>query len=253
MWPDRNLFITQLTLMTQRKNAEETWLTIMATSSSAWLSLFITYGLTTLWFLYHTIKQPRHQENRLIALVLTAAWLIALVGKMEWYYFYLFPFIYLALNRLAVGISAKSYLKFKLLLLLITGLSLYLTQRSNTFITHGSYTIDRHYEEILAAVPDNTSVFLSSIPDPYFAFIEDKRRNHLVEFPTLPASTKIYEEILAEIDYVIYNNNYDHVLFGDFLPNYLQNYTESFIPVTRVNSKITQTKRPETPNLTALR
>jgi hypothetical protein len=227
-WP---LFISQIGLMSQRKFTETAWHIDMGRASILWMLQFITYIITTIWFVYLAWFKQAFFHYRLISLMLISAWIIALWGKMNWYYLYLYPLIYLCFHYLVVTLKSSHLKHLKLLIIMAVTISLYHQALTITRLRQGHYSVEKHYQAILSVVPDHSTVFLSSIPDPYFAFKSAGRHNRLIEFPTLPASIETYQDILSQVDYVIYSNNYDQVLFGDFLPNYLMQHHVELIKI----------------------
>jgi hypothetical protein len=220
-WP---VFISQLTLMYQRKTSEFGWFVAMGQQSPLWALQFTAYLITSIWFIYLAWSKSTYHRYRLVATFLAAAWFIAFYGKMNWYYLYLYPLMYLCIHYLAITLSITHLNRLKVLLTLIIVISLYHHSHTINQLNQGNYSLEQHYQAILNAVPDNRTVLLSSIPDPYFAFKAAGRNNRLIAFPTMPISLDTYREILSQVDYVIYGNSYDHVIVGDFLLHYLKTH-----------------------------
>ena len=60
--------------------------------------------------------------------------------------------------------------------------------------------------QILKAIPSEKTVFLSSIPDAYYAFGTD--RDQLLEFPALFDGMDRFKKTLREVDYIVFNGIY---------------------------------------------
>lgn len=233
VFPHRQLLLTQMSLMTQRKSLEPPWLFIIFDLDNHLLKL-ATIGqvIASLIFIVITfIKKPK--SWLLPALILIAAWTIALGGKMLWYIVYPLPFIYLGIALVLDKKPVPKLHRHFRRLTIILGLTLTLLSLNTLLETkRGQYSVDRFYQTILEEIPDGASVFLSAIPDPYFILDNPNRTHQLTEFPSLPVSQRDYAAVLAKVDYVIYTQSYDTDIAGNFLAAYLNLNSESAIPVT---------------------
>ena len=231
--PHLELLQLHLSLSAELKAFETPWVINVFKGRDLLLkAIYLNYLTLIIIIIWQSITT----KNRyLFWLAFSVIWLLIVTtyGKMLWYFVYLVPFIYLGLMyswQLLVSLDWKRKALTSLLLLTLVLHGWKIGERI-ILITQEQLSYDRYSVQVLAHVPDNTTVFLSALPDPYLAFIKAGRNNQLIEFPTMRVSESIYEEILNQADYAIYNGDH-HPQFGNFLFNYLQEHAVEIIPVS---------------------
>jgi hypothetical protein len=94
-----------------------------------------------------------------------------------------------------------------------------------------SYDYHRFTKSIIDNLPQKASIFLATIPDPYFDLKQEKNKNfQLYEFPTVPISDKAYKKLLDSVDYLILN-----MMPDKRLENYMNKYTAKKIDISQPN------------------
>ena len=124
---------------------------------------------------------------------------------------------------------------------------------TNTYLqsykTYTAHKQDYEYvgKEIASIIPQEKSVYLSSIPDFYFV-LRDKYT--LYQFPPLPPKVNEYLDLLDKIDYVVINIHLEDIYVGGLLARYIDinkasEYTvgETTLYQTRLIELIPRNKR----------
>ncbi|MCL5784710.1 MAG: glycosyltransferase family 39 protein [Patescibacteria group bacterium] len=235
--PNLSVLSSQLNLEAQGRNMTPGWLNMSFTSLPLVyrLSFLIYFIITLTFFVLSALTKRAHWL--LISLMLGAAWMYAFFGKIEWYSVYITPFAYAALILLLVySIGSKKKLLMHDLrvsaisisaVLLILGINNYLSVVSNS--ADKSYT--NFAEKVRSIVPAGKIVFLSSIPDLYYAFRSDGDYK-LYEFPQVKTNQDDFKGLLDYLDYVVINAPLSNAFIGSMLDNYLQ---ENVINVIKVD------------------
>lgn len=194
------------------------------------IEILLYISITVLFFIVTLERMLVHEsEDRssvFVSLLLLFSWVFAVMVKESWYIIFPIPFVYLALALLwnnamsytkrsfQIGIPAVCYLLIFFSLWSQFSTLLFLHRYPNGY----SY---RAFEKTLQMnIPDNTAVFLSSIPDGYFAF--QKRHYILYKFPDVPISREQYLTLLKKSDYIVFNGVFDVDMYGNFLSRYIQ-------------------------------
>lgn len=181
--------------------------------------IYTLYLLITFLFIIFSVAN-REKHYLFLSCVLILAWIFGVFGKGMWYLVYPIPFVYLALFILFKRSFKPRF--FLAIVILLVFFNLKLQFDSFVIFSGDKYSYDKFTNKILEIIPDKKTVFLSSIPDPFFAFISKGRNNLLEEFPSYNVSTEYYSKLLEKSDYVIYNGTYDSAFSGAFLFNYLK-------------------------------
>lgn len=226
--PSFDPFIQQLSLASSRKSLEDSWL-FLEFKSGYNFSKVVMSGYLLLSLLYF-LKVRFKKKYLLLTLSLALAWFVSLFGKMFWYSVFPIPYIYIC----SVVLISQKKLRYKnLIITLIIGMVVMNVMKQWTSINDkmGRYSYEKYINSILNIVPNEKTVFLSAIPDPYFGFKSSGRDNVVYEFPGLRISSEDYQEILNDTDYIVYTRIYHKVLFGDFLDRYISANTSEVIAV----------------------
>lgn len=187
-----------------------------------YISLLIGSTFSMVYLLFNAIP---YRAFLLIALLIL--WTGVIYGKSFWYFVYPLPFVYLSYaaiikHELRKNVEDNFQLMFIFLVLVVTIVCNFKMNLSILkYIQGHSYT--RFAHSIQKYIPNGSTVFISSIPDPYFELQKNKSLT-IRQFPGLPSSRKKYLTILQKADYVIYNQQLD-VGYGNTLREYLKKHT----------------------------
>jgi len=92
-----------------------------------------------------------------------------------------------------------------------------------------SYSYEKYAKSIIKKIPNNSTVFISSIPDPFFELKKNTTlKLHL--YPALPDEKIKYEQALESSDYIIYNGSYD-LIYGNLLKEFIDKNKKNKINV----------------------
>lgn len=203
----------------QRKTFELPWLILVLYQEPfVHRLIYFCYLVITLIFLASALKK-RQFTYSIIFMALLAGWLQSLIGRMIWYSVAFIPFLYLATALLLKekNILLRSYAHLSAVILISLNLYFSLNQ---TQIRNRQYTqIGEMTQEIIKLIPKGSRVLLSSVPDPYFALKDSGYQ--LREFPSLAIDPEQYLSILNQTEYVIFSENLTPELFGNLLPQFL--------------------------------
>ncbi len=225
-----NLMVQQFALASERKNLDQTWIvSVFQTQQPIIVVIYLIYILLTLVSLYYYFKS-RKRESIIPNVILILAWIFAVYGKQFWYFSLIVPFIYLSSFVVAKNLYTPKewktkpetkigFISISAVLSILVFLNLWLQVDSINKFGGDNFSYQSYCEQIKKIVPANTTVFLSSIPDPYFCLTDQK---FIYEFPVLKTDTKNYQLVLDDSDLVIYNGSYESIVFGDFLARYLE-------------------------------
>jgi hypothetical protein len=217
------LFIEQYRLQFLRKAQMGLFPVELWLSNHSWKIIFSLYGLSIFLLVWQIIKRKK-SIDLFILLGITISTAVLTWGKEFWYILYFQPFITLILLSL---LQTALYTKdSKLLLTMVGSISIILILNINMFLGMvkqlGTKSYD--YHQFTKSINDNllpkTSIFLATIPDPYFDLKQQKNKNfQLYEFPTVPISDKTYKKLLDSVDYLILN-----MMPDKRLENYMRKY-----------------------------
>ncbi|MCR4326257.1 MAG: glycosyltransferase family 39 protein [Candidatus Roizmanbacteria bacterium] len=197
---DIAVFITQYQLQFARKANSPFFVVTSVQNYWSWRLLFLLYiGICV----YAGTLRKQLRLMQLLTIGIVVAVIILMWGKEMWYTLYLQPWVVLflifvihacAIRKLAYGMVAV-YLILNLWLI------------RSPMIQYPSYA---HLQSALAhTLPQNGTIYLSQIPDPYFIVRDQSPAVKLLEFLTVPVSDELYERLLAKSDYLIINQVFD--------------------------------------------
>jgi hypothetical protein len=244
--------ITNLTILRQqfllafaRKSMEEPWIWIAFKTQTFDLKLiYLIYLLISVIFILFSFYFGKKQY-RYLSLVLFFSWFFCFYGKMFWYFVFPIPFIYLSLSILILeiynfwqnyktNINKQLFCSICAISLLLVFLNVKLLVDSFFQQSGNSYSYDKFVNEIIKLIPQNRTVFLSSIPDPYYGLKINRPGNSLYEFPVLETSKENYLKNLNDSDFIIYNGSYDFI-FGDLLVRYIE---KNALKISKINEPL---------------
>lgn len=232
IFPHYDLLLNQLSLISDSRNFTIPWYVNVSNFSFLIKLNYILYAAISLFFVLLSFKNPKSQYI-FLSLLLISAWIFITLGEIFWYTVYPLPFVYLALCILiaeTVNITKKQ-LPYKILkalpaviviLFIFTGLNDY-SRVFSLYNTPDSYSTFTN--QVTENIPEGKTVFLSSIPDAYFAF--DPGRNTLYQYPAFFADTDAFKKVLDQTDYIIFNGYYSPEQISHFLDKYMADNLES--------------------------
>lgn len=214
LYPNYMYLLNQLSLVQLSRNFTIVWYKNVLTFSPMLKVNYLLYLLTSVFFIVVTFKNSKKHSYILLCLVIVAGWIYATLGTLIWYTVLTIVYTYAALaaiiNQVFSSKSKSFPLIFSKLVLIISCLVLFYTNLTTYIYQYNRYKNKNYYglftDQVSQAVPSKTTVYLSSIPDAYYAF--DKGRNNLLEFPALYGGKDNFKKTLREVDYMVLNGSY---------------------------------------------
>lgn len=213
-------------------NAQDNWFFTVLNSKPFELK-FIYISFITVSFLFILFVFQKRKLNLIIFLFpLVLSWIVMLINKDFWYAVYIIPFIYIAVFILLCDyyqewqVTKSNLIKIKVIGLYLVCLIIFLSNLKvhlDILLLEGGdkYSYQKYIGDIEQIIPDNTTVFTSSIPDPYYAFIL-RKNNKIIRFPQGFVEKNDYLKELNESDFIIYNGPYGNNYYGDLVMDYLK-------------------------------
>lgn len=210
-----------LHLQAKRRFSEPGFFTYLSQNQPLFF-IYYHYGLLILSifmvFVYSKIALTK-TINLFIFLGLIFNWIMVFYGKESWYYVYPVPFLYFLVSYY-LNQEKKSWLYFLIIGLLafivFCNFQLFRLDWHNNSLSYHAYT-----QNIIKRLKPNSTVFMSAIPDPYYALKTSSKNFKLFQFPPLPADKQKYYALLNQSDYVVYTGIYDYG-FKELLKKYLE-------------------------------
>ncbi len=220
------LFLEQYHLQFLRKAPQTPFPLTLWYSNHSWKIIFSLYGLTII-ALFFQLFLSYQSINLFISLGLIISTVALLWGKEMWYTLYFQPFITLALlSMLKTALSQKNT---RILFGFIGAIFIVLILNFNMFVgivqqlSADSYDYHRFTKSISDKLPSKATIFLATIPDPYFDLKQQKNKHfQIYEFPTVPVSDRAYKKLLDSTDYLILN-----MMPDKRVENYMNKYTDN--------------------------
>lgn len=229
-----SLFLDEYMLQFARKTLEAGSVVNLLQGDIVWRILFVLYALLSLLLLYSCIRYKTWilWFSFLGLLVSTFA---ILWGKEGWYLLYFQPFITLSLLGLMHVFSQQQNKLLQKIIIIFC----IIVFSANSFFTvvkiQNSKNADyyAYTGQINQYIPNNATIFLATIPDPYFGLLQ-RPGISIIEFPTVPISSLEYKRLLDQSDYVIVN----------FMPDirisqYVNKYAVKITQTTTANEYVT--------------
>lgn len=222
-----NHLLNDVALRLRYKTTSPYWIWLVFSSSSLITKLqYILYFIIT-WELALEVLITRSKNGLLVLLLLFFSWFWTYQWQAEYSFIFTVIFTYLGLAYLIfANFDIKKNItqaKFKIFI----ALSLFmLIGNSWNHLNHllnsanGNYDYHLYTNQILELVPDNTTVYLSAIPDPYYGF-KDRGSNKLHEYPIMAAEKASLLKILDETDYIVFNAPLESIVVGDVVNPYI--------------------------------
>ncbi|KXK10533.1 MAG: hypothetical protein UZ22_OP11002000704 [Microgenomates bacterium OLB23] len=130
------------------------------------------------------------------------SWVFSTLGRSDMYYAYVIIALLYALRNYLSDTAIK---KKGLLWLVGCILLLQISQTTDFFVQSqkGDYDYAAYAQSVAQNIPPNSTVLLSSIPDPYFAVVTIPGVT-VYEFPALATPIDAYFSLLDTVDYVVF-------------------------------------------------
>lgn len=224
-------FISFIPLRLKISFAQETWLTTVFTSKPLELKLvYLSLILISLMFLFYFLKN--YKKKLVLATSLIFSWLVLIINKDFWYAVFLVIFVIFTLAFLMdrsfdnwqTNKISNSFLIFFVTIFLATTLFISNTKFHFEILNNeggDKYSYEKFIEKIQENIPDNKTVFSSSIPDTYYAFVQ-RKNNKFARYPQGFVSVDYYLEIFNNTDYIIFNGIYGDNYYGDIVLRYIE-------------------------------
>jgi len=213
-----------------RKNLEPGYFAQLLTEPNRYMSLLnLSLLIGSLYVVIYILLNKKSQHKFFILISLLTYWFFVFIGKQFWYYVYPIPFIYLGYFLI---IKEKNGL-WRYISFFLIGITMLLNFRINITLYKrfwgDSYSYEKYAKSIIKKIPNNSTVFISSIPDPFFELKKNTTlKLHL--YPALPDEKIKYEQALESSDYIIYNGSYD-LIYGNLLKEFIDKNKKNKINV----------------------
>ena len=237
IYPNYDLLQNQLNLISESRSYTIPWyINVLNFPLLTKVSYFI-YILLSLTFVIYSLKTKK-SAYLLLSFILILTWIFVTLGEIYWYTVYTVPFAYLALMVFlcdTLSIS-KNNLRSKGAKIFFIGITAFLIfSNISNYLSLFSYYKNRNSyqiftDQILENIPENKSVFLTSLPDAYFAF--DKDRNKLYEYPAFFADLNDVKKVLDQTDYIIFSGFFSPDPVSNSIDQYITRNTESIKELT---------------------
>lgn len=213
LYLNKEFFLELIILALQIKETHIRWLwSVFAYHPLPLKLIFLGYIVVT-WEYAIFAFQQRNLKYYLILLCLVFAWLFSYFYNLEFSYSTIAPFVYLSLcilisyyfSKMGTCKNSVKFFLISMLAILIFTLNLHIYLKNISDLSSNNFSYDLFSKRILSIIPDNKTVFLSAIPDPYFAF-KESRSNKMYQFYPLVAAKENILNILDDSDYIIFNS-----------------------------------------------
>lgn len=213
-----------MTYSTLRQKLSTNWLYVVFNTQPLMVQVsYAIYAAVGIIAAYFALRL-KSKQFLWIFIANLVVWLFVYRGNTHWYYVYLIPFVYLALQKLVETALSNAVLTKTIRLLLIGSILISLHTHAQLFLNLDKIQLSAKVlsTEALRLIPDHASVFLSIIPDQYESFRAAGRSNQVYEFPYLNTSKEHYAATLNESDYVVFNGRFELPVSGNFLQEYIE-------------------------------
>lgn len=213
-----------------RKNLEPGYFSQLVTEPNRYMSLLnLTLLIGSFYVITYILLNKKSQHKIFILICLLTYWFFVFIGKQFWYYVYPIPFIYLGYFLI---IKERNDLWRNIAFFLI-GLTMLLNFRINITLYKrfwgDSYSYEKYAKSIVKNIPNNSSVFVSSIPDPFY-ILKKNESLKIITYPALPGGEKEYRQELKSSDYAVITGSLDYI-YGNLMYNYLNKNYEIFYKI----------------------
>ncbi|MDP2684051.1 MAG: glycosyltransferase family 39 protein [bacterium] len=222
--------INDLTLRWQYGNNEIIWLLSVFRDNGISLKIIYLIYFFIWWEIINLAFKTRKAEIKLVTLILSLSWIFSYFWHTEYAFITVIIFSYIAFITLIYeSFNIKKIIYLTAFIVLIS-LNVYNLSKNILSVTGEKYSYSRFIDNILVNIPEGKTVYLSSIPDAYFAF-KPNRNNKLYEFPFLPTTKQELTKVLNDSDYIIYNSSLEALVTENIVLEYIQKNSEQTIKI----------------------
>lgn len=216
-----SIIIAQVISASLQKGGGPLWISIIFTSDQLPLKILVVlYILISLMFIFYTIVN-RKREYFLLSIILIITWIVAIFGRMEWYFIFPVPFTYMGLVIITFEkINKRKNIYPEIILICAILIMNFIILANQLGQGGGQKEYLAFTKQITDIIPDGKTVLLSSIPDAYYGF-QGTRHNLLYEFAVLETDSKNIEEVVKNSDFVVYSQSFGTPGFALYLEKYL--------------------------------
>ncbi|MBP9815922.1 glycosyltransferase family 39 protein [Candidatus Woesebacteria bacterium] len=229
-----NTFLQQFNLSSYPRSLVASWLHVdLLTGELLQRVVLASYLILSLYIVTLLLQKIFLLKKKVLAIqalsvsMLAIAWILSVKGKSEFYSIYPITLTILATYYFISDASFSTHRK-RLLQLSACILIAQIIQTISLIngAAQGGYKYEAFANAVASKIPEESSVFLTAIPDPYYG-LTSKKGITLYEFPAVPIARDKYLNILNDSDYVVYNGHFEAHLFGNFITTYIQKNLES--------------------------
>lgn len=223
--------LSDLTLRWQYGGNQIIWLrAVFAGTDNLLKAIYIIYMLIWLESLnvFFSIDKLR---IRLVTIILSISWLLSYLWHTEFAFITVIVFSYISLTILIYENFVKvKKLIYGFIFISLISLNIIHTGQQLLVVDGDKYDYQLFMQSIMQNIPDQKSVYLSSIPDAYFAF-KQERHNVLSEFPFLPTSPDALRKVLDNSDYIVFSYPFESLVTQTIVPDYIEKNKQQVIKI----------------------
>jgi len=211
-----------------RKTSSYSSLYKLFLSKSNYIAVSAVHGLLVLYFFFSILK-IKTKSLFITAIPFLVTYSIAILGKEVWYLSYIEPWATFYYFSILVSVARKKNFEtfiilFGIIILFINTISLLEKFSSQYLQSSRPVNYELFATTVEQSIPKNSSILVSSIPDPTFALWEKRGEDNIYQFFLYPMSNSPgYQTLLDTIDYVVINQAFEPILYS-----YLKTNTEKF-------------------------
>lgn len=210
------IYISQNNLQFLRKNSLSPYAFLLMRNQKEYLLLFTIFlAITLIGIIYYY-----HCRNKYISTALVFALtsiILLFAGKEMWYLVYFQPYVTLLAIELITKANKNIKKTILVMILLVITLNIKLTYEAIGQAPEKNY-YPKFISQIKSIVPKGSSVFVSTLPDPYFGL---KNNYTIKEFSPVPIDNGTYMNYLNEADYAVYNYFSSKIVEECIINNYI--------------------------------
>lgn len=209
------LFLLQYQLQIIRKEGIRNPFVLQLFSEDAYWRIALILYVVIICALAVLAAKYKRRMDFFIVLGFIISSIVLISSKEMWYVFYFQPFITLAvLSILHLYWDKKKEVFWGTLaiMLVIFFVNIHSFFSLGSLIGSEKYNYDFFGKKIVEQLPEQTKIFVATIPDPYFYFRKHTKLT-VFEFPTVPVSQNAYKKLLDSVDFLILNMLPDKIVY----------------------------------------
>lgn len=220
----------------QYKSNAPNWISTVFSGQLIDLKLIYVLYISVLFLFFAKVLKSPILKNVFAFSLLIFSWIFSYTWQTEYSFIYVPVFslfslsclIFSNVQELSLRKILKSWNTFASVAIFILILIISTYQFINRVAQLGgeNYSYEQFDENISALIPDNVTVYVSSIPDPYYSLVK-KNNLTIYQFPSLPTPRKLLLSVLDKSDYIIFNLPLETITIGEMIvAPYIQKNTE---------------------------